>query len=42
MERYSEKIIDELIDKMVEFLEKHPVYELIDLVKDAIATKEQD
>ena len=42
MAGYSEKIMDELVDKMVECLEKHPVYELIGLVKDAIATKEQD
>ena len=39
---YSEKIMDELVNKMVEFLENHKTYELMKLVTDAIATKEQD
>ena len=38
--RYSGKIIDELVEKMVKFLENHKISELIDLVSVAIATKE--
>ena len=39
---YSENEKTELVDKMIEFLESHKVYELMELVADAVATKEQD
>lgn len=39
--RYSEEIMDELVDKMVEFLTDHEVYKLMELVATAVATKEQ-
>jgi hypothetical protein len=37
---YSEKEMDELVDKMVTFLETHNVFELMELVTAAVATKE--
>lgn len=40
--RYSEPIMDDLVDKMVEFLQGHEVYKLMELVTDAIAIKEQE
>ena len=42
MARYSEEIMDELVDKMVQFLESHETYKLMELVAAAIATKEQE
>ena len=39
---YSEKEMDELVEKMVQFLEKHNVFELMELVTAAVATKEQE
>ena len=42
MSRYSEEIMDELVDKMTEFLENHKISVLLDLVRDAIATKEDE
>lgn len=37
----SEEIMEELVDKMVEFLENHEIYKLMELVASAVATKEQ-
>lgn len=37
---YSEKEKDELVDKMVQFLETHDMFEFIELVTAAVATKE--
>lgn len=37
---YSEKEMDELVEKMVRFLEAHNVFELMELVTAAVATKE--
>ena len=39
---YSEEIMDELVDKMIEFLKDHEIYKLMELVASAIATKEQE
>ena len=39
---YSEKIMDELVSKMVEFLKDHEIYKLMELVASAVATKEQE
>ena len=39
---YSEKEMDELVDKIVQFLETHNVFELIELVTAAVATREQE
>lgn len=41
MARYSEEIMDEIVNKMVQFLENHETYKLMELVATAIATKEQ-
>ena len=39
---YSEEIMDELVDKMVEFLKNHKTYKLMELVTSAVATKEKE
>ena len=39
---YSEKEMDELVEKMVQFLKTHNVFELMELVTAAVATKEQE
>lgn len=39
---YSEKEMDELVEKMVQFLKTHNVFELMELVTSAVATKEQE
>ena len=39
---YSEKEMDELVEKMEQFLKTHMVFELMKLVTDAITTKEQE
>ena len=41
MALHSEEIEDEVYEKMVEFLEDHEVYKLIEILAGAIATKEQ-
>ena len=41
MDRYSEKSMDDLYKKMVEYLEEHEIYKLMEIVVSAIATKEQ-
>ena len=38
---YSEKIMDEIVDKMDEFLENHTIHELLELVIAAVAKKEE-
>ena len=38
---YSDKACEELMDKMLEYLKDHPIYELMELVASAIATVEQ-
>lgn len=38
---YSEKIMDDLYEKMVEYLKDHDVYKLMEIVTSAIAAKEQ-
>jgi len=38
---YSDKKVEELMDKMLEYLKDHPIYELMELVATAIATVEQ-
>lgn len=38
---YSEKIADELYEKMMEYLKNHEIYKLMELVVAAVATKEQ-
>ena len=38
---YSDKKVEELMDKMLEYLKDHPIYELMELVASAIATVEQ-
>ena len=38
---YSDKKVEELMDKMLEYLIDHPIYELMELVASAIATVEQ-
>lgn len=40
--RYPEKEMDELVEKMVQFLETHMAFELMELVTAAVATKEQE
>ena len=40
--RYSETIMDELIDKMNEFLKTHKIYKLMELVTSVIAMEEQE
>ena len=40
--RYSEDIMDALIDLMKVFLKDHEIYKLMELVADAVATKEQE
>ena len=37
---YSEEIMDELVDKMLDFLENHRISDLLDLVSDAIGMEE--
>lgn len=39
--RYSEDIMDELSNLMDVFLKDHEIYKLMELVADAVATKEQ-
>lgn len=39
--RYSEDIMDALVNLMKVFLEDHEIYKLMELVADAVATKEQ-
>ena len=39
--RYSEDIMDELVNLMEVFLQDHEIYKLMELVADAVATKEQ-
>ena len=39
---YSEKIMDELVDKMSEFLRNHKISDLLDLVAAAIALEGKD
>ena len=38
---YSDKEVEELMDKMLEYLKEHKIYELMELVASAIATVEQ-
>lgn len=38
---YSEKIMDEIVGLMVRFLKDHETWKLLELVADAVATKEQ-
>lgn len=38
---YSEEIMDELYEKMTEFLKDHEIYKLMEIVASAVATKEQ-
>ena len=38
---YSDKAVEELMDKMLEYLKEHQIYELMELVASAIATVEQ-
>jgi hypothetical protein len=38
---YSDKKVEELMDKILEYLKDHPIYELMELVASAIATVEQ-
>ena len=38
---YSEKIMDEIVGMMVRFLKDHETWKLLELVADAVATKEQ-
>ena len=38
---YSDKKVEELMNKMLEYLKDHPIYELMELVASAIATVEQ-
>ena len=38
---YSDKKVEELMDKMLEYLKEHQIYELMELVASAIATVEQ-
>lgn len=40
--RYSEQIMDDLVDQMVVFLKTHKIHELMDLITSAIATHEQE
>ncbi len=39
--KYSEESMDDLYKKMVEYLEEHEIYKLMEIVSSAIATKEQ-
>ena len=39
--RYSEQIMQDIVDLMDEFLENHSIADLMELVTGAIATKEQ-
>jgi len=39
---YSEKNMDDLVNRMIEFLRTHKIYELMELVTAAIATREED
>lgn len=38
---YSDKKVEELMDKMLDYLKEHSIYELMELVASAIATVEQ-
>ena len=38
---YSDKKVEKLMDKMLEYLKEHQIYELMELVAFAIATVEQ-
>ena len=38
---YSEKIMDEIVGKMAEFLKDHTIHELLELVTAAVAIKEE-
>ena len=40
--RYSEDIMDALVNLMKVFLKDHEIYKLMELVADAVATKEQE
>ena len=40
--RYSESDSEELVNKMVKYLETHEIYKFMELVVSAIAAKEQD
>lgn len=40
--RYSEDIMDALVNLMKVFLKDHEIYKLMELVTDAVATKEQE
>ena len=40
--RYSEDIMNSLVNLMTVFLKDHEIYKLMELVADAVATKEQD
>ena len=38
---YSEEIMDEIYEKMIEFLKDHKIYKLMEIVADAVEYKEQ-
>ena len=38
---YDEKEAEELLNKMIDYLTRHEIYKLMELVTSAIATKEQ-
>ena len=40
--RYSEDIMDALVNLMEVFLKDHEIYKLMELVADAVARKEQE
>ena len=40
--RYSEDIMNSLVNLMKVFLKDHEIYKLMELVADAVATKEQE
>lgn len=40
--RYSEQIMDDIVDLMCKFLRNHDIWMLLELVANAVATKEQE